>query len=87
MLLVEVLMQTGFILEKIHNEVIDPNTNKWNDFVNTCKKVYPDLKEEVKLEKAQKLWNNVKNDLTKFGKTLADLQKKMHRRESKQLTF
>lgn len=67
-------MQTGFILKKIHNGVIDPNTNKWNDFVNTCKKVYPDLKKEVKLEKAQNLWNNVK-------------KKKMHRRESKELTF
>lgn len=64
---------------------MDPNTNKYNDFENTCKKVYLDLKEELKLEKTQKLWDNVKEDFTKFKKTLA--QKKMNCRESKQLPF
>ena len=30
----------------------------------------------MQLEKAQKVWNDVKNDLTKFEETSADLQKK-----------
>ena len=46
--------------------------------MNTYKKAYPDVKKVVQLEKAQKLCNGVKNDLTTFEETLADLQKKMH---------
>ena len=57
---------------------MDPNTKRYNDFVNTYKKAYPDVKKVVQLEKAQKLCNGVKNDLTTFEETLADLQKKMH---------
>ena len=66
---------------------MDPSTKRYNDFVNAYKKAYPDLKKAVQLEKALKLWNDVENDLTKFEETLADLQKKRHRRESKQLSF
>ena len=66
---------------------MDPNTERYNDFVNAYKKAYLDLKKTVQLEKAQKLWNDVKNDLTKFEETLTDLQKKTHCRESKQLSF
>ena len=51
------------------------------------KKAYPDLKKAVQLEKAHQLWNDVKNDLTKSEEALAYLQKKTHRRESKQLSF
>ena len=66
---------------------MDPSTKRFNDFVNAYKKAYPDLKKAVQLEKALKLWNDVENDLTKFEETLADLQKKRYRRESKQLSF
>ena len=45
--------------------------------MNTYKKDYPDLKKAVQLEEAQKLCNGVKNDLTTFEETLADLLKKM----------
>ena len=38
--------------------------------MNAYKKGYPDLKKAVQLEKAQKLWNYVKNDLTKFEETV-----------------
>ena len=41
----------------------------------------------MQLEKAQELWNNVENNLTKFEEILGDLQKKTHRRESKQFSF
>ena len=41
--------------------------------MNTYKKDYPDLKKAVQLEEAQKLCNGVKNDLTTFEETLADL--------------
>ena len=47
----------------------------------------PDLRKAVQLEKAQKLWNDVKIGLTKFEETLANLQKKTHLRESEQLSF
>ena len=66
---------------------MDPNTKRYNDFVHAYKKACPDLKKTVQLEKAQKLWNDVKNDLTKFEETLADLQKKTYCRESNQLSF
>ena len=71
-------MQTPFVSKKINNEIIDPNTKRYNDFVNAYKIAYPDLKKVVQLEKAQKVWNDVKNDLTKFEETSADLQKKMY---------
>ena len=57
---------------------MDPNTKRYNDFVNAYKRPV----KLVQLEKAQKLWNDVKNDLNKFEETSADLQKKNHRRES-----
>ena len=71
-------MQTRFVLKKINNKIIDPNTKRCNDFVNAYKKAYPDLKKVVQLEKAQKVWNDVKNDLTKFEEISADLQKKTY---------
>ena len=46
--------------------------------MNAYKKAYPDLKKVVQLEKAQKVWNDVKNDLTKFEEISADLQKKTY---------
>ena len=54
-------MQTQFVLEKINNEIINPNTERYNDFLNAYKKAFPGLKKEVQPEKAQKLWNDVKN--------------------------
>ena len=36
---------------------------------------------------AQILWNDVKNDSKKYEDTLVDLQKKIQRRQSKQLSF
>ena len=66
---------------------MDPNTKRYNDFVNAYKKAYPDLKKAVPLEKAQKLRIDVKNDVRKFEETFADLQKKTHRIESDQLSL
>ena len=54
-------MQTQFVLEKINNEIINPNTERYNNFLNAYKKAFPGLKKEVQPEKAQKLWNDVKN--------------------------
>ena len=54
-------MQTQFVLEKINNEIINPNTERYNDFLNAYKKAFPDLEKAVQPEKAQKLWNDVKN--------------------------
>ena len=53
------------VLEKINNEIMIPNTKRHNDFVNADRKVYPDLKKTMQLDKAQKLFNDVKNNLTK----------------------
>ena len=39
------------------------------------------------MQQAQILWNNVKNDSKKYEDTLVDLQKKIQRRKSKQLSF
>ena len=39
---------------------MDPNTKRHNDFLNAYRKAYPDLKKAVQLEKAQKLWNDIK---------------------------
>ena len=41
-----------------------PNTKRYNDFLETYKKAYPDLKKARSLEKAQQLWIGVKNNLT-----------------------
>ena len=66
---------------------MDPNTKKYNDLVSTYKKAYPDLKTAFPEQKAQILWNDVKNDSKKYEDTLVDLQKKIQRRQSKQLSF
>ena len=39
----EILMQARFVLKKINNEIIDPNTKRCNDFVNAYKKAYPEI--------------------------------------------
>ena len=51
--------------------------------MNAYKKAYSHLKKAVQLERVQKLWNDVKNDSTKFEETLVDLQKKMQRKKVK----
>ena len=66
---------------------MDPNTKRYNDLVSTYKKAYPDLKTAFPEQKAQILWNDVKNDSKKYEDTLVDLQKKIQRRQSKQLSF
>ena len=50
----------------MNNEIMYPIIKRHNDFVNAYKKAYPDLKKAVQLEKTQKPWDYVKNDLTKF---------------------
>ena len=49
-----------------NDEIMYPNTKRCNDFVNAYNKAYPDLKKVVELEKVWKLWNSVKNDLSKY---------------------
>ena len=71
----------------IKNTKMDPNTKRYNDLVSTYKKTYPDLKTAFPEQKAQILWNDVKNDFKKYEDTLVDLQKKIQRRQSKQLSF
>ena len=66
---------------------MNPNTKSYTDFAHAYKKTHPDLQKSVQVDKAQKLWNDVKNDSKKYEETLLDLQKKMQRRESKQLSF
>ena len=66
---------------------MDPNTKRYNDLVSAYKKTYPDLKTALQVQKAQILWNDVKNDSKKYEDTLVDLQKKIQRRQSKQLSF
>ena len=66
---------------------MDPNTNRYNDLVSVYKKAYPDLKPALQVQKAQILRNDVKNDSKKYEDTLVDLQKKIQRRQSKQLLF
>ena len=45
------------------------------------------LKTALQVQKAQILWNDVKSDSKKYEDTLVDLQKKIQRRQSKQLSF
>ena len=66
---------------------MDPNTKRYNDLVSAYKKAYHDLKNALQVQKAQILWNDVKNDSKKYEDTLVDLQKKIQRRQSKQLSF
>ena len=66
---------------------MDPNTKKYNDVVSAYKKAYPDLKTALQVQKTQILWNHVKNDSKKYEDTLVDLQKKIQRRQCKQLSF
>ena len=66
---------------------MDRNTKRYNDLVSAYKKAYPDLKTALQEQKAQILWNDVKNDSKKYEDTLGDLQKKIQRRQSKQLLF
>ena len=53
------------VLEKTNNEIMIPNTKRHNDFVNANRKVYPDRKKTMQLDKSQKLFKDVKNNLTK----------------------
>ena len=66
---------------------MDPNRKRYNDLVSAYKKTCPDLKNALQVQKAQILWNDVKNDSKKYEDTLVDLQKKIQRRQSKQLSF
>ena len=66
---------------------MDPNTKRYNDLVSAYKKAYPDLKTALQVQKAQILWNDVKNDSKKYEDTLVDLQKKIQGKQSKQLLF
>ena len=66
---------------------MDPNTKIYNDLVGAYKKAYPDPKTALQVQKAQIFWNDVKNDSKKYEDTLVDLQKKIQRRQSKQLSF
>ena len=61
---------------------MDPNTKRYNDLVSDYKKTYPDLKTALQVQKV-----HVKNDSKKYEDTLVDLQKKIQRRQSKQLSF
>ena len=61
---------------------MDPNTKRYNDLVSAYKKTYPDLKTALQVQKV-----HVKNDSKKYEDTLVDLQKKIQRRQSKQLSF
>ena len=63
------------------------NTKRYNYLVNAQKKTYPDLKTALQVQKVQILWNDVKNDSKKYEDTLVDLQKKIQRIQSKQLSF
>ena len=63
------------------------NTKRYNYLVNAHKKTYPDLKTALQVQKVQILWNDVKNDSKKYEDTLVDLQKKIQRIQSKQLSF
>ena len=45
---------------------MDPNTKRYNDLVSAYKKAYPDLKTALQEQKAQILWNDVKNDSKKY---------------------
>ena len=66
---------------------MDPNTKRYNDVQSAYKKAYPDLKTALQVQKAQILWNDVKNDSRKYEDTLVDLQKKIQRRQSKVNSF
>ena len=66
---------------------MDPNTKRYNDLVSAYKKAYPDLKTTLQVQKAQIFWNDVKNDSKKYRDTSVNLQKKIQRRQSKQLSF
>ena len=66
---------------------MDPNTKIYNDLVGAYKKAYPDPKTALQVQKAQIFWNDVKNDSKKYEDTLVDLQNKIQRRQSKQLSF
>ena len=66
---------------------MDPNTKRYDDLVSAYKKAYPGLKTALQVQKAHILWNDVKNDSTKYVDTLVDLQKKIQLRQSKQLSF
>ena len=66
---------------------MDPNTKRYNDLVSAYKKAYPDLKTALQLQKAQILWNDIKNDSKKYEVMLVDVQKKIQCRQSKQLSF
>ena len=66
---------------------MDPNTKRYNDLVSAYKKAYPDLKTALQVQKAQILWDDVKNDSKKYEDTLVDLQKNIQRKQSKQLLF
>ena len=66
---------------------MDPNTKRYNDLVSAYKKAYPDLKTALQLQKAQILWNDIKNDSKKYEDMLVDVQKKIQCRQSKQLSF
>ena len=67
----------------IKNTKMDPNKKIHNDLVSAYKKAYLDLKTALKVQKAQILWNYVRNDSKKYEDTLVDLQKKIQRRQSK----
>ena len=41
---------------------MDPNTKRHDDLVSAYKKAYPDLKTVLQVQKAQILWNDIKND-------------------------
>lgn len=66
---------------------MDTNSKRYNNLVTAYKKAYPDVKKALQFERAQKLWNNIKNDSKKYEETLVELQMKRQRRENKQLSF
>ena len=55
---------------------MDPNTKRYNDLVSAYKKAYPDLKTALQVQKAQILWNDVKNDSKKYEDTLVDFRRR-----------
>ena len=63
------------------------NETHYKKLVETYTTAYPDLKNQVQLQKAQEKWNQVKNSSEDYGKLLVSLKAVPAKRNSTQLQW
>ena len=63
------------------------NETRYKKLVETYKTAYPDLKNQVQLQKAQEKWNQVKNSSEDYDKLLVSLKAVAAKRKSTQLQW